>query len=97
MTWYELNPDPDDRPTRAELEAEAADEEALRRDEEAEAAEQWGPDYEERTCIICDGVGHAYIIGWHEVPGKGTQPITAGGPCPLEEQGRDTWDDDEPF
>ena len=42
------------------------------------------------TCIICDGVGHAYIVGWHEVPGKGTQPIIGGGPCPLEEPGG--WD-----
>jgi hypothetical protein len=49
-------------------------------------------------CIICDGVGHAYIVGWHEVPGKGMQPIIGGGPCPLEEPGG--WqpeEDDNPF
>lgn len=68
------DPDPDfDRPTRAEAEADMLD------PEEADQYDE-GP-----TCTMCDAVGHNYIVGWHEVPGKGTQPIIGGGPCPLEE------------
>ena len=36
----------------------------------------------ENCCYTCDGMGHGYIIGWHEVEGKGTQPILAG-PCTV--------------
>jgi hypothetical protein len=36
----------------------------------------------ENCCYTCDGMGHGYIIGWHEVEGKGTQPILAGS-CPV--------------
>lgn len=69
---------------------------ALSSDEENQP-EQWPDDYEERTCIICDGLGHAYITGWHEVPGKGMQPIIGGGPCPLEEGPYDPRDEEERF
>jgi len=43
------------------------------------------PEDEGPACVICDGLGHNYIVGWHEVPGKGTQPIIGGGTCPMEE------------
>jgi hypothetical protein len=45
----------------------------------------------ERTCIICDGLGHAYIIGWEVFDNGTSRPVTGGGPCPLEDRG---WDDD---
>lgn len=77
----EYDPDPDyDRPTRAEAEAD-----------EAGPEEEWEQEHEGPTCIICDGVGHNYIVGWHEVPGKGTQPIIGGGTCPIEDDPRG-WD-----
>lgn len=82
------DPEPDfDRPTRAEAEADMRDDEPL----DPEEADQYdeGP-----TCIICDGLGHNYIVGWHEVPGKGTQPIIGGPTCPIEDP-RDYRPDDE--
>lgn len=79
------DPDPDwDRPTRAEAEADEWDGEE----------EYDGPG----TCWICDGVGHAYIVGWRDDPHKGRVPIIGGGPCPIEEPGG--WepdDEDLPF
>jgi len=79
------DPDPDfDRPSRAEAEYDAYLDEQ---------------EYEGPTCIICDGLNHNYIVGWHEVPGKGTQPIIAGPPCPLEDPGyyRPIEDEHDPF
>jgi hypothetical protein len=48
----------------------------------------------ERACWICDGLGHGYVVGWEEVPGKGQVPILSS-PCPLEDQGAS--DPDETF
>ena len=66
--------------------AYGADEETLKR-----LREQAEP---ERACWICDGLGHGYVVGWEEVPGKGRVPILSS-PCPLEDQGAS--DPDEAF
>lgn len=38
----------------------------------------------EAACIVCDGLGHAFIIGWETFDNGDSRPITGGGPCPLE-------------
>ena len=31
-------------------------------------------------------VGHGYVVGWKNVPGKGDVPVLSS-PCPLEDRG----------
>lgn len=46
------------------------------------------PFAEPRCCVICDGAGHAYPVGYEvDAAGNDVQMLTGGGPCPLEDRG----------
>lgn len=59
-------------------------------DQEAEAASM-----AEHSCVMCDGLGHAFIIGWEHFDNGTSRVVLGGGSCPLEDRG---WmDQDDPY
>lgn len=38
----------------------------------------------ELCCNVCDGLGHAYIVGWETFTNGDSRPVIGGKACPID-------------